>query len=289
MSRVKRRLQQILCFLISACIFSSAGAFVSSAGEQKRVERLPSGRTLASEETEKFSVSEDKVYYIVSEPSGMVLDAYGQENYSEELANIQVYERGVSANKSQQFRFRKTAGGWYSIIPESNTSLAVNPYSSSPAAGDNVNLFSLIPEDRTQGWYVVPDGKFIAIRSAWDRKLLLTAEGNTNKSNVSLRKESWSSPKGSHRWSLVEVEKNTGKAGDTRDARYKAYADVVKQMEAEHGKPAFVHVDYYKPDSGKKCLAVLADFAGNGKEQLCLLYMEESTTWISGVAYIGGC
>ena len=151
-------------------------------------------------------VSEDKLYYLVNVESGLVLDIYGEETYSESLANVQVYQKGGNGNLSQLFRLRKAPGGWFSIIPESNPGLAVNPYSNSPADGSNINAYPLNPQDVTQGWYFYSVGDYIYnICSAYNTALMLTAEGSGNKSNVSLHVSYQAGGARSQQWKVVEA------------------------------------------------------------------------------------
>ena len=176
---------------------------------QKLKQEGGSIQDLSNDKDETFEVSEDKLYFIMNKKSGLLLDVYGREDFSEELANVQVYQRGATGNKSQQFCFEKTSGGWYSIVPASNQELAVNPYSNDPQDGDNINVYKKIPEDKTQGWYIIKDpadGSF-TVCSAWNDSLLLTAEGNKNKSNVSLQAPYSKAGGDSQKWYIYEIDK----------------------------------------------------------------------------------
>ena len=133
---------------------------------------------------------EGGIYYLVNKKSGLVLDIKGNMDRSEALAAVQLYERTDGDNPSQHFRISGTQNGWYSILPCSNTDLAVNPYSGKPKSGTRINLYERDPDDDTQGWLLHWDeeNEGWIIRCAYDETLVLTARGSTNQSRVILRK-----------------------------------------------------------------------------------------------------
>jgi len=129
-------------------------------------------------------------YMLANKASGRFLDVYGQSNTSSSLSKMQIYDKiGSGGCKSQKFTIERNSKGWYSIIPTSNTKLAVNQYSYTPKAGTKVNVYPLDRTDNTQGWYVKAAGNgYYLIRSAYNQDLALTAAGKANKSLVNLGK-----------------------------------------------------------------------------------------------------
>ena len=145
------------------------------------------------------------VYYITSAESGKLLDVYGDKTVNK--ANVQIYEKTSGSNTTQQFALTKTKGGWFSITPVSNKSVAVNPFSDTPKAGTNVNVYTVNTNDKTQGWYVEAVGSAYKISSAYNKNLVLTAEGTANKSNVKIAAYSAGSKK--QLWTFTNINGNT--------------------------------------------------------------------------------
>lgn len=143
-----------------------------------------------------------KTYFIKNKASGKALDVYGDTDSSKNKSNVQIYTLNKKS-KSSQFKITKTSGGWYSITPASNSKLAVNPYSDTPAAGTNVNVYTKDASDKTQGWIFEKSGDYYIIRSAYKNSLVLAADGTGNMSNVELAKYSKGNSK--QLWSLTEV------------------------------------------------------------------------------------
>lgn len=140
-------------------------------------------------------------YYITSKASGKALDVYGSETSSTNQSNVQIYTK--NGTKSQKFKITETAGGWYSIVPTSNTKLAVNPYSDKPKSGTNINVYTLNAKDKTQGWIFDQVGDYYVIRSAYNNNLVLTADGTGNMSNVKLA--TYSAGNDKQLWSLTKA------------------------------------------------------------------------------------
>ena len=132
---------------------------------------------------------EGGIYHLVNKKSGLLLDAEGDSNHSEELSAVQIYEKTEGCNPSQQFRISMGTGGW-NILPCSNTDLVVNPYSNAPKIGTRINLYHRDTDDITQSWKFkwIEEEEGWIIKSAYNEDLVLTAAGSANKSRVILRK-----------------------------------------------------------------------------------------------------
>ncbi len=128
-----------------------------------------------------------KSYTITNKAANKVLDVYGDTDKSKNKSNVQIYDK-TGSNKSQKFQLTDSGNGWYNLSPLSGSKLAVNPYSNTPKAGTNVNVYTLDPSDRTQGWIFEAVGDYYIIRSAYNENLVLTANGSKNMSNVKLGK-----------------------------------------------------------------------------------------------------
>lgn len=151
---------------------------------------------------EATSIVSGTKYFICNKASGKALDVYGDTATSTNKSNVQIYKLNKSS-KCAQFKVIETSGGWYSIVPMSNTKLAVNPYSDKPANGTNVNVYTKDTSDKTQGWIFEKEGDYYIIRSAYKKSLVLTATGTSDKSNVELA--TYSSGNSKQLWKLTEV------------------------------------------------------------------------------------
>jgi len=194
-------------------IFGSDGKKVPTVtppGDAKPVEKDPNAtpnNTAPEETTPEATVPEQtapvsgSTYFIMNKASGKALDVYGSTSSSTNKSNVHIYAL-TKSNKSSQFKLTKTAGGWFVIVPASNSKLAVNPYSDKPANGTNVNVYTKNTSDKTQGWIFEQSGDYYIIRSAYNKNLVLTAEGTSNTSNVKLAKYAAGNDK--QLWTLQE-------------------------------------------------------------------------------------
>lgn len=142
-----------------------------------------------------------ETFYIANSASSKLLDVYGDTTKNK--ANVQVYEKTSGNNYTQQFVLTKTSGGWFSITPVSNETVAVNPFSDTPKSGTNVNVYTLDTADKSQGWYIEAVGSAYKICSAYNKNLVLTAEGTANKSNVKIA--TFSSGNKNQLWTFTNV------------------------------------------------------------------------------------
>lgn len=149
-----------------------------------------------------ISIVSGTKYYITNKASGKALDVYGDVSSSTNKSNVQIYKLNKSS-KCSQFKVIETSGGWYSIVPMSNTKLAVNPYSDKPSNGTNVNVYTKDASDKTQGWIFEKSGDYYIIRSAYKNSLVLTATGTSNSSNVEIA--TYSKGNNNQLWKLTEV------------------------------------------------------------------------------------
>ena len=198
--------------------------------------------------------------------SGLVLDVYGEVYFSQELANVQVYSPGPRQNLSQQFIISPTDAGWVQLLPLSDLSQAVNPYSNAPSAGCDVNIYPADPYDRTQGWLFHREGNGWVICSAYDAGLVLTADGVLNKSNVYLDKYELG-----NRSQLWEIER-IGSENMTRGMA-QLYAGLIAERESEWGTP-FLKASANLPSCLSLCglcWCQLLDMDGDGVDELILI------------------
>ncbi|MDE7326201.1 MAG: RICIN domain-containing protein [Lachnospiraceae bacterium] len=148
---------------------------------------------------EKYDTIAQGTYILINKESGKVLDVCGENNSSKHKANVQVYDRLTETTLSQQFQIKKTSDGWYNLIPNSNTKLAVNAYSDTPKNGTNINVYN-ITNDNTQGWYFEKIGDYYVIRCAYNKNIVMTETGTENLSSVKLT--TYKSGKSSQLWTL---------------------------------------------------------------------------------------
>lgn len=195
-----------------------------------------------------------KDYIIANKASGKLLDVYGGDNSSTSKSNVQIWE-AVGTNKSQRFRLVKNDSGWWSIIPLSNTGLAVNPFSDTPGNGTNVNVYTKDASDMTQGWYFEPvDGGYYIIHSAYNRDTVLTASGKDNKSNVQLATNS----KTDYQLWMLTVD---GEEGENPQPHVHSYtAEVTKPTCTEDGFTTYTCEDCGDTYQDDTVLALGHDF-----------------------------
>lgn len=172
----------------------------SELNKENAVEKEENTESATKETT---SIVSGTKYYICNKASGKALDVYGDTDSSKNKSNVQIYTLNKSS-KCAQFKVVETSGGWYSIVPMSNTKLAVNPYSDKPSNGTNVNVYTKDTSDKTQGWIFEKEGDYYIIRSAYKNSLVLTAKGTSDKSNVELA--TYSSGNSKQLWKLSEVK-----------------------------------------------------------------------------------
>ena len=266
--------RRLLCFIISLSLVLTAGLPASL----YRAEASDTGGQPAG----SIQVDESLTYRIVNVKNGLVLDVSGGTLYSEPEANIQVYQKEGETNLSQQFYIRSTREGWYVMLPAGNPSLAVNPRSNSPANGTNIDAYKADEQDRTQGWYLRKEGDAVVICSAWNESLVLTAAGDSNKSNVCLSQ--YLPGNQSQLWRLEA----TGKKADAQSAQYyKACLDLIRQREKTYG-PLYGRSMSYLPtvlSSCGLCYAGLIDMDGDGLDELVLV-TNQGTSYNNFVAEI---
>lgn len=130
------------------------------------------------------SVKTDGYYTIENLASGKMLNVYGSKNASD--TNVTVYE--TDRTSGQDFQFISKGSGQYVLQPRCATSCALNVYGYSATAGSNVNIWTK-SGNPTQSWIVEYNNSLdgYIIRSSDNPSYVLTADGTSNSSNVSIR------------------------------------------------------------------------------------------------------
>ncbi|MBR3642548.1 MAG: RICIN domain-containing protein [Parasporobacterium sp.] len=259
---MKRRILSVIVAVIMNCILLQGS--VSYAREPVAKGGLPASASYSPGSYE--AVDESAVYSFKNAGSGLMLDVYGQASFSGTMANVQIYQQGTRANLSQKFMIRRTEDGWFQIMPLSNLSMVINPFSSDPSDGTDVNIYPSDPSDQTQGWYFRREGDAWVICSAWDTDLVLTAAGASPMSNVYLAR--YRQGDSLQKWQLQKTL-SSGTAG----SYYSAYYNQILQEENKWGR-AYAKSCSNLPGSLSMyglCWCQLIDMDGDDIDELVLV------------------
>lgn len=131
--------------------------------------------------TSYATVSTSGYFIIKNVKSGKYLNVAGSS--SKNAANINIYQKDNTTG--EMYSITKESKGWYTITPSCATGRRVNVYGTSSKNGSNITTYTA-SGNNTQGWYFEKVSNGYVIRSANNTKYVLTANGTSNSSNVSL-------------------------------------------------------------------------------------------------------
>lgn len=142
-------------------------------------------------EVQKPEVQESTIigagkYKITNAASDKALCVYtnSYENPAKSKDNVIMYDY-VSTDPASQWKLVSVEKNLFVIY---SGKVVLNAYSYTPKSGTNANVYDYNADDNTQQWIIesVGDGQYI-IRLKYNTSLVLTAEGKSNKANVSLK------------------------------------------------------------------------------------------------------